>query len=81
MSAARCAIRMRSKETDLKNALVQLRKDLVNGPQHCFGIHTNCCTSFCTIAQDRQQPTTSSAIEESGVENPADGDGDDNIEG
>ncbi len=48
VSAARCAIRMRSKETDKTKALVSLRKDLVNGPLHCFGIHTHCSTDFCT---------------------------------
>ena len=48
VSAARCAIRMRSKESDKAKALVSLRKDLVNGPLHCFGIHTHCSTDFCT---------------------------------
>ena len=58
VSAAWCAIRMRSQEIDTKKALVQLRQDLVNGPQHCFGIHTNCSTDFCTVAQERQQPVS-----------------------
>lgn len=66
VSAARCAIRMRSLETDAKEALVQLRKDLLNGPHHCFGIHTNCSTDFCTIARDRQQAATSPNNDDSG---------------
>ena len=31
VSAARCAIRMRSKETDTREAVVKLNKDLLNG--------------------------------------------------
>ena len=38
VSAARCAIRMRSKEKNRVQALALLRKDLINGPRHCFGI-------------------------------------------
>lgn len=32
-------------------AIVKLQQDLLNGPLHCFGCHTNCSTDFCTIAQ------------------------------
>ena len=42
VSAARCAIRMRSKENNRVQALALLRKDFINGPRHCFGIHTHC---------------------------------------
>lgn len=55
VSAARCAIRMRSQEVDRTKALASLRKDLVNGPLHVFGIHTHCSTDFCTVQQQQQQ--------------------------
>ncbi len=60
VSAARCAIKMRSKESNAKTAVEKLKKDLMNGPRHCFGIHSNCSTDFCTIAQATKQslPTT-----------------------
>ncbi len=60
VSAARCAIKMRSKERDVKKAVEQLRRDLTNGPRHCFGIHSGCGADFCTIAQATKQssPTT-----------------------
>lgn len=55
VSAARCAIRMRSKESDTKKALTSLRKDLANGPRHCFGIHTQCNPDFCTAVRGTQE--------------------------
>ena len=55
VSGARCAIRMRSKETDTTKALISLRRDLVNGPCHVFGIHTHCSPDFCTVQQQQQQ--------------------------
>ena len=55
VSAARCAIRMRSKEEDRAKALISLRKDLVNGPLHVFGIHTHCSPDFCTVQQQQQE--------------------------
>ena len=60
MSAAKCTIRMRSQEKDRVSALILLRKDLVNGPCHCFSIHTHYSSDFCTIAKDQQHPTSSS---------------------
>ena len=47
-SAARCVIKMRSKEQDTSKAVKLLEKDLKNRPNHCFGIHTNCSLDFCT---------------------------------
>lgn len=55
VSAARCAIRMRSQEVDRATALRLLQKDLVNGPLHVFGVHTHCSTDFCTVRQQQQQ--------------------------
>ncbi len=59
VSAARCAIKMRSKESDAKNAVVQLKKDLMNGPMHCFGIHSHCSADFCTVAQAHKESSPS----------------------
>ena len=33
-------------------AVVKLRKDLINGPLHCFGYHTKCSTDFCKVKQN-----------------------------
>ena len=63
VSAARCAIRMRSREPDTKTALASLKKDLANGPRHCFGIHTQCNPDFCTAARDMLQQSSSSESE------------------
>lgn len=39
-----------------RNAAVKLlRKDLANGPNHCFGNHANCSPDFCTSAKDRSE--------------------------
>ena len=51
VSSARCAIRMRSRESDTKKALTSLRKDLANGLRHCSGIHSQCNPDFCTTAR------------------------------
>ena len=42
VSAARSAIRMRSMEDDKMKALVALKRDLQDGPRHCFGLHEHC---------------------------------------
>ena len=54
MSAARCVIRTRNQEKDRAQALILLRKDLVNSPRHCFSIFTAALTSA-------PQPETSSS--------------------
>ena len=51
-SSARCAIKMRSREEDKTKALFLLKKDLVNGPFHCFGHHTNCSPDFCQAVRE-----------------------------
>ncbi len=59
VSAARCAIKMRSKESDRKNGvklLKRLKRDLLNGPNHCFGHHTHCSSDFCSTAKNKQPP-------------------------
>ncbi len=48
-SAARCTIKKRSAEINInkRQAIEQLRKDLHNGPLHCFGYHKKCSTDYC----------------------------------
>ena len=57
-SAARCAIKMRSKETNRSQALRSLEKDLINGPFHCFGHHAQCSPDFCSTAMEKLQQST-----------------------
>ena len=57
VSGARCAIRMKSYEMDVKKAVELLNRDLLNGPLHCFGIHSHCSTDFCTVARENQEPS------------------------
>ncbi len=59
ISAARAAIRMRSTESDPKKALISLKRDLQNGPRHCFGFHDDCSPDFCKTAQDKLSSTSS----------------------
>lgn len=54
-SAARCAIKMHSKEANQKDAIKKLQRDLQNGPFHCFGMHTNCSSDFCNTVREKQQ--------------------------
>ena len=61
VSAARCAIRMRSKESDKRTAVKLLERDLINGPRHCFGFHDACSSDFCSTAKQRQETAAPSA--------------------
>ena len=54
-SSARCAIKMRSKESDIAKAVKLLAQDLQNGPFHCFGHHEKCSPDFCLSAKKRVQ--------------------------
>ncbi len=45
VSSARRAIR--SREPDRRTAIKRLERDLINGPNHCFGIHDSCSSDFC----------------------------------
>ena len=64
-TAARCAIKMRSTESDAKRATELLRRDLINGPRHCFGIHSDCSTDYCKAVRSAQVPPTSGTVEAS----------------
>ena len=57
VSGARCTIRMRSYEMDVKKAVELLNRDLLNGPLHCFCIHSHCSTDFCTVAREKEEPS------------------------
>ena len=57
-SAARCAIKMRSKEPNTREAVQLLKRDLINGPYHCFGNHTNCSPDFCLTAKKQLDSTS-----------------------
>ena len=56
--AAHCAIVMRSKELNKQAAIVKLQEDLLNGPLHRFGYHTNCNKDFCKTAQRIKEANT-----------------------
>ncbi len=58
-SAARCAIKMRSAESDRAKAVKLLERDLINGPRHCFGYHSNCSSDFCHVAQEKSSISNS----------------------
>ncbi len=68
--AARCAIKMRSKEADVPGTIKKLEKDLRNGPFHCFGIHTNCSVDFCKASHQNESSLSSSTVMSS--DEPAD---------
>ena len=58
-SAARCAIKLRSKDPDTANTVKLLERDLLNGPYHCFGHHNGCSPDFCVTAQERVEASSS----------------------
>lgn len=65
-SAARCAIKMRSTESNKAEAVKQLKKDLINGPLHCFGHHAKCSADFCKfVRQTMSEKSSTSANEDS----------------
>ena len=59
VSAARCAIKMRSKYPDRVKARKLLEKDLLNGPLHCFGHHDHCSQDFCSTAKEKLRQKSS----------------------
>ena len=81
VSAARSAIRMRSKESDQKKAVKLLERGLINGPLHCFGQHNHCSPDFCTAAREKTQPTTSNPRAAAPVMNDDDSDNDKSNDG
>ena len=86
VSAARCAIRMRSKEPDRKKAVQLLGRDLLNGPSHCFGIHDGCSSDFCSVAKQQETqlssaPSSSEDTADSSDEDSLDAGDQDNFTG
>ena len=80
VSAARCAIKMRSKEVDRKNAVRLLKRDLLNGPNHCFGHHIHCSADFCSTVKNQPQPSTT-AVSDDAADHNDDDDDNDNLAG
>lgn len=72
-SAARCAIKMRSKESDISKGVKLLERDLLNGPYHCFGHHERCSPDFCLSAKERLQSFRDTSGEGAAREEDADG--------
>ena len=62
---------MRSKESYTKKAFTALNKALLNGPLHCFGVHSNCSSDFCTGSKNLEQ-LLSSMLNVSSTDNSAD---------
>lgn len=56
-SAVRCAIRMRSNETDRQKAVKLLEKDIRNSVYHVFGQHNNCSSDFCKSKDNEREET------------------------
>ena len=81
VSAARCAIRMRSKESDRKNGIKLLERDLINGPLHCFGEHVRCSPDFCTTVREKTQQTQQMSSNDDGPDDDHDGGLDDDHDG
>ena len=80
VSAARCAIKMRSKEVDRKNAVRLLKRDLLNGPNHCFGHHIHCSADFCSTVKNQPQPSTTS-VSDDAADHDDDDDDNNNLAG
>ena len=83
VSAARCAIKMRSSELDRQLGIKLLKRDLTNGLNHCFGNHNFCSPDFCTTARDQLSHGDSFLTQDTAeaVENNVSEDEDNNILG
>ena len=57
--AARCAVIMRSKESNKHKAAALLQEDILNGPLHCFGSHHKCKGDYCKVVQSLEKENTS----------------------
>jgi hypothetical protein len=51
VQGVRCAIRMRSKETDIASAKKKLCADIKNCARHVLGVHKECSTDFCKFTK------------------------------
>ena len=71
-SAARCAIKLRSKEPNMDKAVKLLEHDLQNGHKDCFGRHERCSPDFCLSPKERLE----SSSDTPGDEASSDGDTD-----
>ncbi|VDI57174.1 Hypothetical predicted protein [Mytilus galloprovincialis] len=60
VSAVRCAIRMRSKESNRSAAIKLLAHDIRNSVHHIFGNHKN-CSNFCKANEKRNETSIASS--------------------
>ena len=74
IAAACCAVTMRSTELDAKRATELLPQDLINGPCHCFGMHSDCSTDYCKVVRSAQIPPTLGTAE-AGISGSTEGEG------
>ena len=63
--AARCAIIMRSKESDKHKAAALLQEDIMNGPLHYFGSHHKCKSDYCKVVRSLEKENTNSNASQS----------------
>ena len=59
-TAVRCAIKMRSQETDKNQATKKLKKDIKNAGRHVLGLHDLCSTDFCKYKDTGIKPFSAS---------------------
>ena len=69
--AARCAIIMRSKESDKRKAAALLQEDIINGPLHCFGSHHKCKSDYCKVVRSLEKDNTSDNTSQSIIPCPS----------
>ena len=62
VTAVRCAIRMRSQESDKTSAARKLEADIRNSVQHIFGCHSNCSIDFCKVGQASESHSQSTQL-------------------
>ena len=74
---------MKSSELDRQLGIKLLKRNLTNGPNHCFGYHNFCSPHFCTTARDWLSHGDSSLTQDTveAVENDVSEDEDNNILG
>ncbi len=53
VSAARCAIKMKSTEANRSVGVMLLMRDVLNGPNQCFSNHSKCSSDFCSTVREK----------------------------
>ena len=65
--AARCAVIMRSKESNKHKAAALLQEDILNGPLHCFGSHHKRKADYCKVVRSLEKENTNGNASQSVV--------------